>query len=176
MISTTKKAAFLIRSGHQLERVSRSVALLGFLGLLLIALLTFYDGTARYLGWVRLSGFTDYTELFYPIVIASCFPALLLRKSNITIQILGKSMGQRGHAWLEVFAALLTLLFFLALAWQLVEMTIGYSAAGRTTPTIEIAITPWWWIATSIMALCVPVQLYVFIYSLVAALRRPSGQ
>ena len=81
-------------------------------------------------------------------------------------------MGPRIHAWLEVFAAVVILMLFLGLAWQLVDMTIGYSAAGRTTPTIERAIAPWWWIATAIMALCVPVQLYVLMEQLDAAMRK----
>ncbi|MCH1610145.1 MAG: hypothetical protein L7S53_02440, partial [Luminiphilus sp.] len=64
--------------------VTHRIALLGFTGLVLIALLTFYDGAARYLDLPRVSGFADFGELLFPIVIASCFPALLIQQKNLT--------------------------------------------------------------------------------------------
>jgi len=160
----------LILLGERLDRLTQSVAVIGFCGLVIIALLTFYDGTARYLGLSRLSGFTDYSELVYPLVIASCFPAVLLRRTNITIRLLGKATNARLNAWLEAFAALVTLGFFSIIAWQFIDMTFGFAQAGRTTATIEIPIATWWWIATAIMVLCVPVQLYVFAAWLGAAI------
>ncbi|MSU90916.1 TRAP transporter small permease subunit [Rhodobacteraceae bacterium 2CG4] len=146
---------------RRIDRLTQTVALTGFAGLVVVALLTFYDGSARYIGVPRISGFHDYGELVYPIVIASCFPAGLLRQSNVTVRILGKLIGPRGSMALEAFAGLLTLAFFAVLAWQFVALTSNYAEAGRTTRTVEIPLAIWWWIATAIMALCVPVQAYV---------------
>ena len=67
----------------RLDRITQSVALLGFMGLVVMALLIFYDGSARFLSAPRISGFSDYGEVVFPIVIASCFPAGLLRQSNV---------------------------------------------------------------------------------------------
>lgn len=145
----------------RLDRLTQTVALAGFSGLVVVALLTFYDGAARYLGWPRLSGFSDYGELVYPVIIASCFPAGLLRQTNVTVRVMGQLIGARGVMWLEAFAALVTLGFFAVLVWQFVELTSTYAAAGRTTRTIELPLAPWWYVTTAIMALCVPVQLYV---------------
>ena len=62
---------------HQLAiRITQRIALLGFTVLVLIALLTFYDGAARYLDLPRVTGFSDFGKLLFPMVIASCFPAL----------------------------------------------------------------------------------------------------
>jgi TRAP-type C4-dicarboxylate transport system permease small subunit len=133
----------------------------GFAGLVAVALLTFYDGAARWLGTPRISGFSDYGELAYPLVIASCFPAVLLRQSNITVTLLGRALGPRGNAALEAFAAWVVLAFFAVLVWQLVELTAGYAAGGRTTRTISLPLAPAWVGTTAVMALCVPVQAYV---------------
>ena len=148
-------------TARRLDRLTQNVALVGFAGLVAVALLTFYDGSARYLGMPRLSGFSDYGELVYPIVIATCFPAGLLRQTNITVRVLGKLVGSRTAMWLEVFAALVTLAFFAVLAWQFWRLTGDYFAAGRSTRTVEMALAPWWVVTTAVMTLCVPIQGYV---------------
>lgn len=148
---------------RRLDRLTQTVALAGFSGLVLVALLTFYDGSARYLNWPRIAGFSDYGELVYPIIIASCFPAGLLRQTNVTVRVVGQLVGARGVMVLEAFAALVTLAFFAVLVWQFVELTANYQAAGRSTRTIELPLAPAWYATTAIMALCVPVQAYVAI-------------
>lgn len=146
---------------YRIDRLTQTVALIGFGGLVAMALLIFYDGAARTLGAPRISGFADFGEVVYPIVIASCFPAGLLRQTNVTVRVFGNFGGRRTNAILEAFAALLTLAFFALLAWQFIRLTAQYGDAGRTTRTIHILLAPWWWIATAIMAACVPVQVYV---------------
>ncbi|KPQ20404.1 MAG: Tripartite ATP-independent transporter, DctQ component [Rhodobacteraceae bacterium HLUCCA24] len=145
----------------RLDRITQTAALIGFGGLVAMALLIFYDGAARYLGAPRISGFSDYGEVVFPMVIASCFPAGLLRQTNVTVRAAGKLGGPRMNAVLEAFAALVTLGFFAVLAWQFLRMTGQFADAGRTTRTIGIPLAPWWWITTAIMAFCVPVQAYV---------------
>lgn len=161
---------------RRLDGITQAIALIGFLGLALMALLTFYDGSARYLGMPRLSGFTDVGELVFPLVIASCFPAGLLRSSHITVRLLGQAAGRHFNAWLEFLSNLVTLLFFSLIAWQLISTAMVYADAGRTTHTIELALAPWWWIVALVMLICVPTQAFVVIAWLVAALKRiPSG-
>ena len=143
------------------NRIAEAVALVGFGGLVIMALLTFYDGAARYLGMPRLSGFTDYGELVFPVVIASCFPALLLQQKNLSIRLAGSVLGRRAERWIEFGAALLVFAFFSLIAWQFILMTGDYFIAGRTTATIEIATGPFWAIATTFVVLCVPAQLLV---------------
>lgn len=161
---------------QRLDRITQAVALVGFLGLVVMALLTFYDGAARYLGMPRISGFTDLGQLVFPLVIASCFPAGLLRGSHISVRLLGQTVARDKNAWLEFFASIVTLAFFSLIAWQLVLMAGAYGETGRTTHTVELALAPWWWIVAAVMAICVPTQLFVAAAWLVAAVKRvPSG-
>jgi len=149
------------QAAARIDRITQSAALIGFFGLALMGLLIFYDGSARALGWPRVAGFSDYGELILPVVIASCFPAGLLRRSNLSIRLLGKRLGERASAWLETGAAAATLLFFGLLAWQFAVMSSDFSAAGRTTPTREMMLAPWWWGVTFIMVVSSLVQVYV---------------
>ncbi|MEM9551414.1 MAG: TRAP transporter small permease subunit [Pseudomonadota bacterium] len=148
-------------AASQLDRLTQTVAIVGFCGLVIMALLIFYDGAARTLNAPRISGFADFGEVIFPIVIASCFPAGLLRQTNVTVRVSGKIGGPRLNATLESFAALVTLIFFAILVWQFIVMTGKFADAGRTTRTIDVPLAPWWWGATAIMALCLPVQAYV---------------
>ncbi len=156
----------LDRLNHQATTVTQQVALVGFTGLVLIALLTFYDGAARYLDLPRVSGFSDFGELLFPIVIASCFPALLIQQKNLTIRVLGRLVGDGAARWADGGAAVAVLIFFLLLGTQFVQMTLDFHSAGRTTATIEIPTALFWMIASSTLWLCVPIQLLVVLLRL----------
>lgn len=143
----------------RLDRMMGWVAVIGFAGLVGISFLIFYDGSARYAGLPRVFGFSDYGEAIYPIVIATCFPAALLRGTNVSVTMLGTALGRRAGAWLEAFAAIVTLVFFAILVWQFVKFT--GSLGGRTSRTGVLTLQPFWWVATAITALCLPVQLWV---------------
>ncbi len=157
-------------TARRLDRITQTAALIGFAGLVAVSFLIFYDGAARYLNAPRIHGLKDYGEVVYPLVIASCFPAGLLRQTNVTVRVFGK-IGPRFNAVLEAFAALVVLAFFAVLAWQFIKLTGKYGDAGRTTRTIGIPLAPWWWGVTAIMLACVPVQAYVFFAWARAALK-----
>ena len=151
----------LDRLDHRAIIATHRIALVGFTGLVMIALLTFYDGAARYLDLPRVSGFADVGELLFPIIIASCFPALLIRQKNLTIRVLGRVAGDAIVRYADLAAAVAVLIFFTLLGLQFVQMTLDFHAARRTTATIEIPTAVFWMIATSILWLCVPIQLLV---------------
>ena len=142
------------------------IAAVGFTGLVMIALLTFYDGAARYLDLPRVTGFSDFGELLFPTVIASCFPAVVIRQKNLTIRALRRLTGDSAARWADVAAAVAVLVFFALLGLQFVQMTLNFHAAGRTTATIEIPTALFWMVATSILLLCVPIQLLVVLLRL----------
>jgi len=164
----------LDRLNHRATTATHRIALVGFTGLVLIALLTFYDGAARYLDLPRVSGFSDVGELLFPIIIASCFPALLIRQKNLTIRVLGRVAGDGTARWADLAAAVAVLIFFTLLGLQFVQMTLDFHVAGRTTATIEVPTALFWMIATSILWLCVPIQLLV-VLSRLRDLSPPRG-
>ncbi|MEM7445140.1 MAG: TRAP transporter small permease subunit [Pseudomonadota bacterium] len=150
---------FLLRSRLLLDTVTRAVAIIGFTGLVVIGLLTMYDGLARYTGLTRIPGFNDFGEVIFAVIIASCFPAGLLKNQNITITILGKLTGRWGHAILNLFGALATLVVFVLVAWALGRRADGL--AGRVTQTGYMDVAPWWWITFAIILAATLVQVWV---------------
>ena len=150
-----------------LDRIAGTIAVIGFAGLVVIGVLIFYDGLARSAGLPRIFGFSDYGQAIYPIVIASCFPAALLRGSNVSVTFLGKGLGRRGGAALEAFAALVTFAFFAVLVWQIIRYT--GRLGGRETRTGVLPLQPFWIAATAVLTLCLPAQIFVVATRLAAA-------
>lgn len=154
---------FLLRSRRVLDAVTRAVAIVGFTGLVVIGLLTMYDGLARYTGLARIPGFNDFGEVIFAVIIASCFPAGLLKNQNITITflgvLLGKLMGRWSNAALNLFGALATLAVFFLIAWALGRRADGL--AGRVTQTGYMDVAPWWWITFAIIVAATLVQVWV---------------
>ena len=111
--------------------------------------------TAPHYDWADLS------QLVSAIVLVSCFPAGLLQGHNIAIRFLGSALGPRVTHWLEAFGALLTLIFFVFVAWQFVVMTIELQESNDTTMTVQFITWPWWSVATLFVIFCVPTQAAV---------------
>jgi len=142
-----------------LEAATRILALIGFAGLVVICLVTMYDGLARYFWLPRVRGFRDFGEVIFAVLIASCFPIGLLRNQNIAVTFLGKALGPRLNAILNLFAALATLIGFALLAYALYIRTGGLGM--RATRTGFMLVAPWAWAATIIMASAVIVQVWI---------------
>ncbi|NQU70999.1 MAG: TRAP transporter small permease [Rhodospirillales bacterium] len=156
---------------RQIDLWTRWIATIGFTGLAILAALTMFDSMMRWFFLPRIPGFSDVGEVIFAIVIATCFPAGLLRSNNITIKFLGAGLGPAAHRWLDAFGSLMTLAFFSMLAWQFVLITADYQVNARVTETIELPIAPWWWVTTTIMLLCVPIQVWVLIDRCLGAIR-----
>ena len=154
-----------------LGRAVKTMAIIGFTGLVIIAFMTLVDVSLRYLGFPRMPGLHDIEEVAFAIVIASCFPAGLKKGNAVTVRILGKLLGQRAHAWLDVIGAAFMLTFFVLVAWQFVVFSIDYTANGRTTSTLEWPVFPVWFLASLLMITCVCVQTWVLSASIQAARR-----
>lgn len=160
-----------------IDTVCDTVAALGFFCLVIIAFLTMIDVSLRYLNLPRLDGLKDLTEVFFAVVVGSCFPAGLKKGNAVTVQLLGKALGDRWHAWLDVIGAGVMLVLFAIFAWQFTELTARFAAAGRTTSTLEFPTAPVWWTVSALMTAAALVQLWVFVACVKAALQgvpRPS--
>ena len=82
-------------------------------------------------------------------------------KRQLTIRVLDRVAGDATVRYADLAAAVAVLIFFTLLGLQFVQMTLDFHAARRTTATIEIPTAVFWMIATSILWLCVPIQLLV---------------
>ena len=149
---------------------TRWVALFGLIILLLFALLVMGDVTMRWLFRAPYEGVVDLSRVLLPVIISTCFPIALLQRQHITIRFLGRALGPRREAWLDLFGASALLLFFALVAWRFVIDTADMQAVGEYTWVIKLPMAPWWWVTTAVIASCVPLQGLIVISHLVQAL------
>lgn len=152
-----------------IDRISETFALVGFFGLLVLAVMTSLDVLLRWLFSYPLQGVNDVTAIVIAVVIAACLPANLARKQNITIEFVGTALGPRAKAALDAFGGLFTLLFVCLLAWRMAIYANEITASGETTWVLKVPVGPAWWIAVVFMTCAVPVQVLVIARDMRAA-------
>lgn len=76
------------------RRATLWLALLGFAGLLLLAVMTSLDALLRSAFSAPLHGVNDVSAVVMAVVIASCIPANLAQRRNIAVEVLGASPGR----------------------------------------------------------------------------------
>ena len=154
---------------YRLDLVCKIIATVGFVFLIFISFLTMYDAVMRWLLLPSIPGFGDWGLISFPIIICATFPAVLLHRKNVSIEFLGAALGPVSKKFLELFASIITLIFFYFLSSQFVLLGIDLQANNRTTGVEKIPVAFWWWIATVIILFCLPVQVWMIFNNIKSA-------
>ena len=147
-------------------QINRTLALVAFCGLLLLAMLTSLDVLSRWVLNVPLHGVNDVSAVMLAVIIAACLPANLAQRQNITVEFLGNALGARGKAALDAFGSLATLVFVALMTWRFALYAQDISASGQTTWVLRLPVAPAWWLATGFFCLSIPAQLMVLVFDL----------
>jgi TRAP-type C4-dicarboxylate transport system permease small subunit len=161
--------SWLLGLKQRARQLTQGIALIGLCCLLLQATAIVIDVLLRWIFNSPLFGMEDINQLLLAVILASFFPALLIEGSNITIDFLGRSLGSKVAAWLDVFGQLITLLLFIIVSWQLA--VYASEVKTQTTLILQLPVAPSWWLATSLITLCIPVQAIVASVHLMTAVR-----
>lgn len=162
--------------GAFVDRLTRRVAFIALVGLLLVAIATMIDVLLRWLFSAPIEGYEEVSSLLFAIIIAACFPAGLLQGRNITIRFLGKALGERATLWLEAIGSIATFFFFAVAAWQVARFAVDETENLRFTQTLEMLTGPWWIVVSIILVACVPVQFAIMVVRTTSALSGHKSQ
>ena len=143
------------------DRLSTVLALISVGGLLALSLLTGADMIGRYLFGRPIPGFTNAAALATALIVAGFFPVLTVRRANIALRPFAKA-GPVARV-LDCFAALVTMLFFAAMAWQYAAYAAEATASGEYIAVLRWPIGPWWWGVTAMIAVTAITALVVFL-------------
>ncbi len=158
-----------------MRQATRVMALIGFLGLLLLAVMTTVDILSRWLFSAPLYGVNDVSAIMMAVVIAACLPANLAEKQNITVEFFGNMLGPRWKAAFDAFGGLVTLAFVTVVALRFIPYSIEITTSGQTTWVLKLPVAPAWWIATVLLLVSVPVQGAVVVFDIARAIRPESA-
>jgi len=149
----------------EIIRGARVISLIGLVGLLVLSVITVGEVLLRWLFKYPIPGVYDLSQLVVIIVIASCLPLVCAERNHITVRLLGTVLGKRANDLLEAFGALITMIIFGLMAWQLWIYASELAASNQTTWLILMPVSPWWRVATILIALCFPIQMVTFYIS-----------
>ena len=150
-------------------RWTRTLAIVGFVGLLVVSVMTMLDVLLRWIANAPIKGLNDINGLAVAIVIASCLPLVVAQRQNIAIRFLGEAAGAGAARWLDALGSGALLAFVALIGWQLAVHTFGLAESGRTTWHLRIPVTPTWSVATGMVLLCIPAQAIAFVADVVRA-------
>ena len=123
---------------------TRWVALGACACLLAIAVGTLGDVLGRFLFGAPIRGYNDFAALGIAVTCAAFFPALIARRGNLTIDLVGRVLGPRASRVLDAFGAVVTFVFFTAMAWQYVRYALEMARAGERMAILRWEVWPFW--------------------------------
>ena len=158
----------LLGKNGLMAQVSAAIALIGAIGVLLIAGAVVVDILMRWLFNQPILAVDDLNPFNIAVVVAAFFPLCLVGRHFVTIRFLGRAIGDNGHLLLEVVGALATLFVFVLYAWQLLRYAAKVTGNGLASGVLEIPQAPWWWAVAVILVFSVLVQLAVVVECVIA--------
>lgn len=145
-------------------RISKPTAIIGVLGLFMIAIITIISVTAREVFSYPIIWGLDIAGLIIIIVVATCFPTGVMLRKHVAIEFLGAALGRKWTQRLDFFGALVTAIALTVLAWQMTVVAGQEVAYNTSTIVVRIPTGPVWWLAAVIVWVTVPMQFIVALY------------
>src|SRR5262249_57604334 len=95
--------------------LTRPIAFVGVLGMLIVAGVTVVDVLLRWLASSAITALNEITAMAFAVAVAACIPAGLAGRVNLKVDILARWLTARVDAWLDALGGPLLLIFFLLL-------------------------------------------------------------
>jgi len=143
--------------------IAFTLAGLGVAGLVGASLLTLLDVTLRYWG-VSILSLSEFILLLITASVASFFPLSLQQGRQLSINYLGRALGNPWRRALDLFGALAALVFFGIIAWRLILYALDTLRSGETTPMAALPIYPTWMIAAAVFVIGALIQVWVLFW------------
>lgn len=126
--------------------------------MLTLAILTVVDIALRYFLNTPIRGLDEATSLLMAVIVVATFPVGVMERNHITIDLLEGSLGPRQVKVGQLIGALMLFAFLALLAWRLGIHANRVGLRADATMIVGIPTAPFWWAATAIVGLCVPLQ------------------
>lgn len=154
---------FFDRLEKQLERLTRPIATLGVLGMLIAAGATVIDVLLRWLANGGVVALNEIVSMAFAVAITACIPAGLAGGVNLKIDIFSRWITGRLAAWLDAFGALTLVAFFALLTRQIAIYAAGLASQGRVTVILGWPQAPFMYAVVLLLAIGTLVQTVITI-------------
>ncbi len=131
--------------------------------MLVLSILTLIETITRSYFHVTISGFFEFAAFALAVGILACFPASVMERSHLTIDFISQFMSPRVKAVFALAGGALLLIFLALFGWRIGVYATGLAARGQRMSTLGVPIAPFFWIASAMVLVCVPLQLVVLL-------------
>ena len=169
-MTDTEKLPVLERFENRLVQITRPIAFIGVLGMLIVACITVFDVLWRWLFKGGVTGLTEVVAMVFAVAVAACIPSGVARRVNLKIDILRHWITGRLEAWMSVVGAALLCLFYSLLMWRIFIYAVSLADQARTTTLLLWPMAPFMYAVAVLLGAASLIQVVVFINTLWRAL------
>jgi tripartite ATP-independent transporter DctM subunit len=141
--------------------LTRPIAFIGVLGMLIAAGITVADVLMRWLASTAITALNEITAMVFAVAVSACIPAGLAGGVNLKVDILARWLTARAAAWLDALGGGLLLLFFLVLTWRIAVFAGSLAEQGRTTLILGWPMAPFMYAVALLLGIGTLVQVAV---------------
>jgi tripartite ATP-independent transporter DctM subunit len=161
-VETAKAEPHLLEAlERQCVVVTRPIAFIGVLGMLIVAGVTLADVLMRWLFNAPIPALNEVVSQVFAVAVAACIPTGLAQNVNLTVDILGRWLTGRLAAWLIAAGHVLLFLFVALLAWRIYLYAGSLLQQGRATVILHWPEAPFMYGVAALLAAGALVQLVV---------------
>lgn len=164
------------RLDKRVQAITGRIAAIGVVGMLVIGIITSIDLLVlRGLLNKPLPGSNEILQTVFAVAIASVMASGFAQRSNLNVDMLQDWFGRRTAAWLEVIGDLVFAALFVLLVWRVGVQAQNATMRAQQTVIMQLPLAPFLWAIVGFLALCVPVQMLVFLANLARTLAIPPA-
>lgn len=150
--------------------LTRPVASIGVLGMLIASGVTVVDVLLRWLANTGVAALNEIVSMTFAVTVTACIPAGVAAGVGITIDIIEKVLTRRTTAWLRLFGGVLLLLFLALLTWRIMIFAQSLAADALTTVILGLQQAPFIFATGVLLGISTLVQCVVVLQLLRKAL------
>jgi tripartite ATP-independent transporter DctM subunit len=141
--------------------LTRPIAFIGVLGMLIAAGITVADVLMRWLASTAITALNEITAMVFAVAVSACIPAGLAGGVNLKVDILARWLTARAAAWLDALGGALLLLLFAVLTWRIAVFAGSLAEQGRTTLILGWPTAPFMYAVAFLLGIGTLVQIVV---------------
>lgn len=161
----------LARAESALLGLTRRIAFIGVVGMVIIGVLTTLDVVVlRAMLKAPIPGSNEFLNTIFAVAIASVLASGLAQRAVLDIDILTNRMGKGAASWLRACGAGILLLALILIAWRVGAYSIDAYQKSLSTMILRWPMWPFLFAITLLLVFCLPVQFVSFLRKVSEAL------
>lgn len=157
----SEHAHWLDRLTRRCETLTRPVAFIGVLGMLIASGVTVVDVLLRWLANSGITGLNEIVAVTFAVAVTACLPSGMARGVNLCVDVLERRFSPRMAASLKAVGSAALFVFFALLTWQMSVYTGDLARDDRATVMLSLPQAPFMAVASLLLGLATLVQAVV---------------